>query len=843
MTSLFKHLRIHQIFGANTDVGKTILTTALVRASAVKGKNVFYLKPVSTGALEDADDLHVTRYTTQKAANFTGAVQAECLFRFDEPVSPHLAAQIKGEKEGRSRDSMIPSDETFVNAIANRILGYANKQQTTSHMYIETAGGVHSPALSGTTQADCYRPLFLPTILIGDSRLGGISSTISSYESLLLRGYIVDAVLLFQDDYYQNGEYLKPYFMDRGIHMATIAPPPMKLPDSKENFISTDQYYASITRKIDPENETAAQSVSNVVNHLDKCHENRIEELASMPRRSLDTLWWPFVQHGLVNGEKDVNVIDSAYGDFFSVTNKSSLRSRDERWCGPSDETSKVLPQSSSAPSGSLGPPTNILTPQFDGSASWWTQTVGHAHPSLTLAAARASGRYGHVMFPQATHLPALQLAERLVHDGPGKGWASRAFFSDNGSTGMEVALKMGLRAYTTRHAEGGELSTKEAKKKLGVLALKGSYHGDTIGVMDACEEGVYTCEWHDAKGYWLDPPTVSIQDGQVIVTLPPSLSSASSATSHQQKVPSLAWVYSVEERLQTPLARAYAFHITNTLESLKQKGHKFGALVLEPLIMGAGGMIFVDPLYQRVLIDVVRNRSSSKPNSSWSGLPVIFDEVFVGLNRLGITTTSSILGVKPDISVHAKCLTGGLIPLCATLASQSIFEAFLGSNKADALLHGHSYTAHPIGCEVANETLRLMDKLSLSDDWIAAKASWSKEDESESPVWSLWNRDFIVAVSGLPQVKEVMTLGSVLAIKVQDPSGGYTSQSAQNILQSLSWLSQSDDVLSSAPGGAPFNIHYRTLGDVAYFITSLNTRSSVIRSIEDKIWQALSTI
>jgi bifunctional dethiobiotin synthetase / adenosylmethionine---8-amino-7-oxononanoate aminotransferase len=135
--------------------------------------------------------------------------------------------------------------------------------------------------------------------------------------------------------------------------------------------------------------------------------------------------------------------------------------------------------------------------------------------------------------------------------------------------------------------------------------------------------------------------------------------------------------------------------------------------------------------------------------------------------------STGPLLGVYPDISVNAKVLTGGLIPLAVTLASQSIFEAFLSDNKAEALLHGHSYTAHAIGCEVANETLSLIDKLSTSEDWLAAQASWEKSDGQPSPVWSLWDPNFITAISKLPQVKEAMTLGSVLAIKVQDTNAG----------------------------------------------------------------------
>ncbi|KXN91663.1 Bifunctional dethiobiotin synthetase/7,8-diamino-pelargonic acid aminotransferase, mitochondrial [Leucoagaricus sp. SymC.cos] len=783
MSSLFKNLRIHQVFGANTDVGKTILTTALVKASTSRNTPVFYLKPVSTGSPQDADDGHIKRYAT------SNLVHTDCFFRCDEPVSPHLAAKLKTTEDGPFE---IPSDRTIVDSIANRIRQYASRDGRYGHVYMETAGGVHSPSLSGTTQADCYRPLFLPTILIGDSRLGGISSTISSYESLLLRGYIIDAVLLFRDDYYRNWEYLEPYFAEKGIHLAAVDAPPPRLAEPSADQASTQEYYTNLVKD-------DSSRINTVLDHLDKCHTSRQEELASMPKRTLDTIWWPFVQHGLAKDEADVTVIDSAFSDFFSVYRPSKH------------------------------PDQSLLSPEFDGSASWWTQTVGHAHPSLTLAVARASGRYGHVMFPQATHLPALKLAERLVHDGPGKGWASRAFFSDNGSTGMEVALKMALRAYCVRNHVN-----ESDKKRLGVLGLNGSYHGDTIGVMDACAEGVYSCEWHEAKGFWFEPPSIGITDGQSRISLTPALQRL--VREQVIPAPSLSWIYDVESRLQTSLAGSYRAYIEDTLKQLEAEGQKLGALVLEPLVMGAGGMIFVDPLFQRVMVDVVRGRTSSEQSSAWNGLPVIFDEVFVGLQRIGMESSGPLLGVYPDISVNAKILTGGLVPLAVTLASDSIFEAFLGDSKATALLHGHSYTAHAIGCEVANETLNMIDTLKTSQEWRSAKTKWSR-NESPKEVWSFWDPGFVQAVSRLSAVEKAMALGCVLAIKLKS----YVSMSAQALFSPLRNHVTEADELSAAPGGAPFSTHYRTLGDVAYFMTSLNTHSAVVRSMEDKIWAILS--
>ncbi|KAJ7074717.1 PLP-dependent transferase [Mycena amicta] len=784
MSLLFKHLRIHQVFGANTDVGKTILTTALVRASTALKNEVFYLKPISTGAIENADDEHIKQFGGSRDK---ARVHTECLYRFHVPVSPHLAAQLAAGDDSQK----IVSDKTFVNSVISYVNRAASATKGPAHMYVETAGGVHSPTLSGTTQVDCYRPLFLPTILIGDSRLGGISATISAYESLLLRGYIVDAVLLFRDEseYYRNSEYLTPYFAERGIDVATFTPPPPIRPSPKENAAVTEQYYESL-------------DLQTVQRSLTARHEQRIAELDSMPRRSMDAFWWPFVQHGLVKSEKDVAVIDSASTDFFSIYNNADTNS--------------------------------LLASQLDGSASWWTQTVGHAHPSLTLAAARAAGRYGHVMFPQATHAPALQLAERLLHNGPGRHWASRVFFSDDGSTGMEVALKMALRAYSVRMGLQGT-----DRKKLGVLGLKGSYHGDTIGAMDACaEEGVYTCEWHNAKGFWFDPPTVSIQEGVPVISLPPVLAKAAAPSDTCAPSDSISWVYDIAARLDTRLAQSYRTYITQTLDSLERSGGpRLAALVLEPLVMGAGGMLFVDPLFQRVLIDVVRSRGSEpESDADWRGLPVIFDEVFVGLYRLGMESTIPLLGTTPDISVHAKILTGGLVPLAATLASDAIFRAFVSQDKATALLHGHSYTAHAVGCEVANETLKLIEKESRSEAWNAAKGKWGVAPGKET-VWSLWDPQFVKAVSGLDKVSEVMTLGTVLVVKVKDSQGGYVSHSAQTLLQGL----KSSDI-GAEDTYPPFSVHYRTLGNVAYFMTSLNTPPETIRALEEKIWTALQS-
>ncbi|KAJ3744357.1 PLP-dependent transferase [Lentinula detonsa] len=939
MSLLFKNLRIHQIFGANTNVGKTILTTALVRASAARDErgDTYYYKPVSTGPLEDADDLHVQFHTRR----WPSKVHVECSFRYNDPVSPHLAVQMDHKSP--------PTIETFTSSIASNIRQCAERTSGFGHMYVETAGGIHSPTPcwpSFPTQADAYRPLFLPTILVGDAKLGGISTTIAAYEALVLRGYIVDALVVFNDptgqSRYGNSDYLNTYFSERGIALTALPHPPEKLEDAEENQSVTERYYDDLL---------SSPPLPRLLSHLDSLHHSRIANLESMAERTKENIWWPFVQHASGGG---VNVIDSAYGDFFNVLGPSSSRS--------------------------------VLHPQLDSSASWWTQTFGHTNTRLTLAAARAAGRYGHVMFPRATHAPALALSEYLLSPhGPGHEWASRVFFSDNGSTGMEVALKMALRTFVRRREAylitnkdslvgGVEVDQKVKRayeRRLGIIGLKGSYHGDTIGNMDACEEsGVYTCEWHDCKGYWFDPPRVVIRQGQTAVKVPPDmmkdLSAHDSIVPPEQKLtnnlltfPSLAHVYDVSSRLKTPLYKQYttyvarklwtlrsSFRITNTEDEkdrlakneLTEQPTELAALVLEPLLLGAGGMIFVDPLFQRALADVVRNpqefpvftssvqsptsshhsTESSTPTSTFDSacvaepplphsLPIIFDEVFTGFHRLGPLTPQKFLGnAHPDIAVYAKMLTGGLIPLAVTLASREVFDAFyyaphsepvVGSQKnqiekkpggkEDALLHGHSYTAHAVGCEVANETVKMMpdivrgvehkamrniwtqwwessptgegmieqkrppSKLDWSDPILLLDRTSGSNGSNEDAVYSLWHPAFISNVSRLDLVEDVMALGTVLAIRLKEVGGSYTSTSAETVFEPLCQILPPTSTPTSSFGPAKatpgslstpgYSIHFRTLGNVAYFMTSLNTTLDVVREVQARIWRILN--
>lgn len=664
----------------------------------------------------------------------------------------------------------VISDEALLAAIYARISKHAGAlrswQVARSWLFCETAGGVHSPGPSGTSQADLYRPLRLPAILVGDPKLGGISATISSFESLRLRGYDVESVLMLENEQYRNHEYLKQYFQERDIPCTAVRPPPSRDQDPEDNSKTLHHYYDSMAR---------SHPIRNILRSLNDRHERRVKRLKYMAEDAQKTIWYPFTQQKLLASDK-ITTIDSAYGDYFQTYTPTAnapakldqTELRNFQW--------KAL----SKP---------LLRPSFDGSASWWTQGLGHANPQLTLAAAYAAGRYGHVMFAEAIHEPALKLAKLLLRqlENPR---LSRVFYSDNGSTGTEVAIKMALRAARLRYGWG-------PREELSILGLKGSYHGDTIGAMDCSEPGTYNekIEWYKGKGYWFDFPTVKMTDGKWKIDIPAAIR-ANGSQEAETEYNGLGGIFDLKAREDTDLYRDYTRYISGTLEGLRDQGYKFGALMLEPIVLGAGGMVLADPLFQQALVDVVRSdpklfsASAPAPDSedgkTWKGLPVVFDEVFTGLYRLGSPSSAKFLGVHPDITVHAKLLTGGLVPLAATVASESIFRCFESDDKSDALLHGHSYTAHAVGCQVAIESLATMKRLEGTRAWQKLRDDWAEDTEPQPlgqgngeqkpAVWSVWSRDFVQELSTrTDQVEGLWALGSVLAIHVKDAAGSGT--------------------------------------------------------------------
>lgn len=268
----------------------------------------------------------------------------------------------------------------------------------------------------------------------------------------------------------------------------------------------------------------------------------------------------------------------------------------------------------------------------LDAISSWWATLHGHGHPELVRAAAEQAKRLDHVLFAGVTHEPAVALAEGLLGVAP-QG-LQRVFYSDNGSTAVEVALKMALQAWVHRG---------EPQRRV-FIGLEGSYHGDTFGAMAVGDP---------------DPFFLPFQ---------PLL---------------------FEARRVAPNREA----LTSALEEL---GERAAGVLLEPRVQGACGMRMHPAEFLR----------DARRLCDEAGLPLIADEVMTGFGRTGALFACDTAGISPDLMCLGKGLTGGMLPLSATLATESIFETFLSNERSRAFFHGHTFTANPIGCAVAVASL-----------------------------------------------------------------------------------------------------------------------------------------
>jgi adenosylmethionine-8-amino-7-oxononanoate aminotransferase len=279
----------------------------------------------------------------------------------------------------------------------------------------------------------------------------------------------------------------------------------------------------------------------------------------------------------------------------------------------------------------------------IDGIASWWTACHGYNHPYMTEAVIDQLERMAHVMFGGLGHEPAYELARRLAILLPGD--LNHVFFSDSGSVAVEVALKMALQYWLNTGVQG----------KSRIVAFRRGYHGDTTGAMSVTDpdEGMH----HIFKG---------LLPQQVFVDLPRSRDQLAEF-----------------DRLLARQARDVA------------------AVIVEPLVQGAGGMRFHDPGV------VAAIHAAAKRHN----VLFIADEIFTGFGRTGRMFACEEAGIVPDIICLGKALTGGAMGLAATAATRRVYDAFLSENPGRALMHGPTYMANPLACAAANASLDLFAK------------------------------------------------------------------------------------------------------------------------------------
>lgn len=291
----------------------------------------------------------------------------------------------------------------------------------------------------------------------------------------------------------------------------------------------------------------------------------------------------------------------------------------------------------------------------FDAISSWWVITHGHRHPDIVQAIKDQADRLDQVIFAGFTHAPAETLARALVAITPPG--LDHVFFSDSGSTSVEVALKMALGFWRHR-----------GEKRSRILALEDAYHGDTIGGMSVGARGVFNAPY--------DPLLFDV------------------------------------ERLPFPATGREQ----DTLDALQRacSTAAVAALIVEPLILGAGGMRIYQPWVLREMKRICEAH----------GVLLIADEVMTGWGRTGTLFACEQAGVTPDIACYSKGLTGGSLPLAVTLCRADIYDAHYSQDRARTFFHSSSYTANPIACAAACANLAIWQREPVRDR-IAALAGW----------------------------------------------------------------------------------------------------------------------
>ncbi len=328
----------------------------------------------------------------------------------------------------------------------------------------------------------------------------------------------------------------------------------------------------------------------------------------------------------------------------------------------------------------------------IDGMSSWWCAIHGYRHPALDAAAAEQLGRMAHVMFGGLTHEPAVRLAERLVEIVPAG--LEQMFFADSGSVSVEVAIKLCLQF---QRAMGHPERTR-------LLAVRGGYHGDTFGAMAVCDPvgGMHSL-------------FAGVLAEHVFAERPP-------------------------DGFDAGLDHAWAEHVS---ELLARHSHELAAVIVEPVVQGAGGMRFHAP----ECVALLRRLCDEH------GLLLVLDEIATGFGRTGALFACEHAGVMPDVMCLGKALTGGYLTLAATLCTRAVSDA-ISSGDGGGLMHGPTFMANPLACSVALASLDLLadgnwrERVAMIEGGLRAGLE---------PAWEL------------PHVADVRVLGAIGVVQMRE--------------------------------------------------------------------------
>lgn len=282
--------------------------------------------------------------------------------------------------------------------------------------------------------------------------------------------------------------------------------------------------------------------------------------------------------------------------------------------------------------------------------SSWWVNLHGHAHPKIAEAIYHQAQQLEQVIFAGFTHNPAEQLATQLVARLPAS--LTRVFYSDNGSTAIEVALKMAYQYWSN-----------QGQPRTTFLAFEGAYHGDTFGAMAVGARSLFTDAFTPLlfDVAFIPYPATHLQDD--------------SADQTEQAI------------------------LQQIQQTLTQQPQRYAGIIIEPLVQGVAGMQMCRPSFLQQLQKIAQAHNTL----------LIFDEVMTGFGRTGDWFACTKSQVNPDIICLSKGITGGFLPFSATISTEAIYEVFYSDDPQKTLYHGHSYAANPLGCAAALASLELM--------------------------------------------------------------------------------------------------------------------------------------
>ena len=372
----------------------------------------------------------------------------------------------------------------------------------------------------------------------------------------------------------------------------------------------------------------------------------------------------------------------------------------------------------------------------IDGIASWWSACHGYNHPHIREAIAIQLDTMPHVMLAGLSNEPAFTLAARLAELTPAG--LTRTFFSESGSVSVEIAMKMTVQFWLNQGKTG----------KNRFVAFKNGYHGDTIGTMGVGDP------YNIMHG-----PFHGLMPKQLVVDLP---------------------------RTEENLAAFALF--------LGERAHEVAGVIMEPLVQGAGGLIFHDAGVVRSIREICDAHE----------VLLILDEIMVGFGRLGTMFACEQSGIAPDIMTVSKSLTGGTIPLAATIASELVFEAFLADELERCLMHGPTFTGNALACAAANASLDLFESEPRLEQVRTIEHTLSET---------------LAAYRDIPGVTDVRVRGAIGVVELTDLGDMYWIR--QRFIEEGCWL--------------------RPFGNIIYLMPAFTIEDEELRWLTDAIGRVLN--